>query len=79
MRRSCRPGADDLGNRWQIQADHAVLEKTDAVSTEHSRGDDPERREKKRPCPVGRLFAEASNEIRPDGNMKHTVGAEPAA
>ena len=26
--------ADDLGNRWQVQAHHAVLEKTDAVSVE---------------------------------------------
>ena len=48
MRRSCRPGADDLGNRWQIQADHAILEKTDTVATEHSRGNDSERREKER-------------------------------
>ena len=79
MRRSCRPGADDLGNRGQIQADHAILEKTDAVAAEHSRGDDTERREKKRSCPVGRLPAEADIEIRPDGNMEHTVGAEPAA
>ena len=78
MRRSCRPGADDLGNRWQIQADHAILEKTDAVATEHSRGDDPKRREKKRPCPVGRLPAEAAIEFYPDGNMERTVGAEPA-
>ncbi len=76
VRRSCRPSADDLGNRRQIQADDAILKKPDAIAFEQSRSDGPERREQKGPRPVRRLPAKAAIEIRPDGNMEHTVGAQ---
>ncbi len=73
------PSADDLSNRRQVQTYHAILEETDTVFVKQPCRRSPECCEQKGSYPVRRLSAEAGVDNRPDGNVKHTAGAKPAA
>ena len=70
MRCSGCSSADNLGNRWQVQALIAVLEKSDAVPAKQLRRDCSECRKQKGSRPVRQLLTELPVESCPDRDVK---------
>ena len=78
MRGSGSTSADDLGNRRQVEADHAIFENSRVISAKEPRSHRSKGGKQKGPGPVCQLLAKIAIESRPYRNMEHAVGAESA-